>query len=196
MGVPFADMAPGQGVLPGIVIKNTPDDGRPARGAVKVWIPHIHGPVQPDPDTLPESLVLFPWGGLEGTGSVMMPPVGASVMVSFLLGDMEQPIVLGSFYGAEEIPDQAKADKPDNVIVIQHPSGWVIKVDFETSRLEITHPSRNSIVLDGDGVKISRSGEQAPARLIHEFGIDTFTGAPLGQATGGATGAVRVSRSQ
>lgn len=192
----FAGIIGGPGLLPGIILQNTPDTGRPARGVAKVYIPHLHGPVQPPPSALPEALVMNLWGGIAGTGVVAIPPVGSSVICGFLLGDVEKPIVLGQFYGNEGLPDQAQAaSPPDSALTIQHPSGWVIKLDFAASLLEITHPTQNSIVVDAEGVKASKGGEVANARVIHEFGIDTFTGAPLGEATQGASAAVKVSQS-
>jgi hypothetical protein len=192
---PFKGIVAGPGLLPGTVLQNTPDPGRVQRGVAKVWIPHIHGPIQPLPTTLPEAIVIQPWGGLPGLGISLMPSVGASVMVGFLLGDVEKPIVIGPYFGAEGLPPQAQASPlPDGLISIEHPSGWVVKLDFATSRLVMTHPTLNSIELDAEGAKVSKAGEPALARVIHEFGTDTFTGLPLGEATQGASAALKVSQ--
>lgn len=194
--VPFSGIVGGPGLLEGIVLQNTPDPGRPARGVAKVYIPHIHGPVQPPPSALPEACVSLLWGGLAGLGLVAIPPVNSTVIVGFIMGDVEKPIVLGQVYGAEGLPAEAQAaSPPDSALTIQHPSGWVVKLDFAAGRFEVRHPSLNSIVLDEEGVKLSKAGELAAARLIHEFGVDTFTGAPLGEATQGATAAVKASQS-
>ena len=192
---PFKGIVQGPGLLPGTVLQNIPDPGRVQRGVAKVWLPHIHGPISPLPESLPEAIVLQPWGGLPGLGVSLMPPVGASVMVGFLLGDVESPIVIGPYFGAEGLPTQAQASPvPDALISIEHPSGWVVKIDFATSRLVMTHPTFNSLELDAEGVKVSKAGEPATARVIHEFGVDTFTGLPLGEATQGASAALRVSQ--
>jgi hypothetical protein len=136
------------------------------------------------------------WGGIAGTGIVAIPPIGSSVICGFLLGDVEKPLILGQFYGAEGLPPEAlAANPPDSALTLQHPSGWVIKLDFAAARMEIRHPTLNNLVVDAEGVKVSKAGEVATARVIHEFGIDTFTGAPLGEATQGASAAVKVSQS-
>lgn len=194
--VPFSGVIGGPGLLPGIVLQNIPDAGRPSRGVAKVWLPHIHGPIQPLPTDLPEAVMLMLWGGIAQTGIITMPPVGSAVVCGFMLGDVESPVILGQFYGAEQLPAEAlAANPPDSALTMQHPSGWVIKVDFLQAKMEITHPTQNAIVVDATGVKISKAGEEATARVIHEFGVDTFTGAPLGEATQGASAAVKVSQS-
>ena len=164
---------------------------------VKVWLPHIHGENEPAPQTLPEAIVLQLWGGIADLGIIAMPPLRSSVICGFLLGDQEKPIVLGAYFGSEELPTEAREVQqtlPDSVLSIEHPSGGLIKLDFTENKLELRHPVQNSIILDEEGVKISKAGEEATARLIHEFGIDTFTGAPLGEATQGATAAVKASQ--
>jgi uncharacterized protein involved in type VI secretion and phage assembly len=144
---------------------------------------------------LPEATVLQPWGGLVGLGMTLMPPIGASVVVGFILGDVEKPIVIGPYFGIEGLPPQAQASPtPDAVISIEHPSGWVVKIDFTASRLVMSHPAQNSIELNATGALVSKAGELATARVIHEFGIDTFTGLPLGEATQGASAALKVSQ--
>lgn len=195
--IPFEGILGGPGLLPGIVIQNTPDPGQPVRGAVKVWLPHIHGSEEPLPSTLPEATVLQLWGGIVSLGIIAMPPLRSSVICGFLLGDQEKPVVIGPYFGAEGLPTEAQAaqqTQPESVLTLEHPTGWLIKLDFVESRLEMRHPTLNSIVLDTEGVKISKAGETASARLIHEFGVDSFTGSPLGEATQGATAAIKVSQ--
>lgn len=188
-GIPFG------GILPGIVVANTPIGAEASRGSVRVWIPTLHGAEQPEAQFLPEALVCFPWGGQLNTGIVIIPPIGSSVLCGFIEGYVEKPVVLGYFYGANEIPTEFDATKPESALILQHPSGWTVKLDFTSSVFEITNPEQNKIMLDSNGVSVSKAGEQATARLIHEFGIDTFTGAPLGEATQGATAAIKVSQS-
>ena len=53
--MPFEGILGGPGLMPGIVVQNTPDPGQPVRGAVKVWLPHIDGSEEPLPSTLPEA---------------------------------------------------------------------------------------------------------------------------------------------
>lgn len=180
---------PPGGVLPGVVVDNEVGGGK-----VKVWIPEIHGNVRPTPDELPFAYVMQGWGGLENTGVISMPPVESSVLVGFITGSVSCPVVLGYYYGSEGLPSEAVVSPPDSVLVIQHTSGWVVKLDFGNSILEVTDPAKNKLTFDAEALKVSKGGEEAIARVIHEFGIDTFTGLPLGEATQGATAAIKVSQ--
>jgi type VI secretion system secreted protein VgrG len=47
--------------------------------------------------------VATPWAG-KGWGTINIPRIGQEVVVQFLEGDPDQPIVLGSFYNAEHMP--------------------------------------------------------------------------------------------
>jgi type VI secretion system secreted protein VgrG len=47
--------------------------------------------------------VASPWGG-KGWGSVTIPRIGNEVLVDFLEGDPDRPIVVGSVYNAEQVP--------------------------------------------------------------------------------------------
>jgi type VI secretion system secreted protein VgrG len=47
--------------------------------------------------------VATPWGG-KGWGAVTIPRIGNEVIVAFLEGDPDQPIVVGSVYNADQMP--------------------------------------------------------------------------------------------
>lgn len=47
--------------------------------------------------------VATPWGG-KGYGSVSIPRIGNEVIVDFLEGDPDQPIIVGSVYNADQMP--------------------------------------------------------------------------------------------
>ena len=221
---------PSGGLLPGIVQLIVLDSESNPTGQVKVWLPHIHGDPVPDPGDLPSAVVASPWGGTANTGITNLPPVGSSVLVGFLLGDIAYPVVLGNYYGQEGVPDQARGGTPENKLTLQNPDGWVVQMDFTESKFKIESPDKSSLVMDDSGVtigykkdktikwdadgitisdstgnaikllssgtEISLKGVPGDARVIHEFGICPITGTPLGIATGGASGALRVPQVQ
>lgn len=47
--------------------------------------------------------VATPWGG-KGYGSISVPRIGNEVLIDFLEGDPDQPIIVGSVYNAEQMP--------------------------------------------------------------------------------------------
>ncbi len=50
--------------------------------------------------------VITPWGG-KGYGSVSIPRIGNEVIVTFLDGDPDRPVITGSVYNAEQMPPYA-----------------------------------------------------------------------------------------
>jgi len=50
--------------------------------------------------------VITPWGG-KGYGSVSIPRIGNEVIVSFIEGDPDRPIITGSVYNADQMPPYA-----------------------------------------------------------------------------------------
>jgi type VI secretion system secreted protein VgrG len=54
--------------------------------------------------------VAMPWAGKQW-GSVSIPRIGQEVVVDFLEGDPDQPIVIGSVYNAEQMPPYPLPDK-------------------------------------------------------------------------------------
>jgi phage baseplate assembly protein gpV len=146
-------------MLPGIVLQNTPDKGRISRGVAKVWLPFVHGEEQPDPSMLPEAIVAMPWGGISDTGLILMPPINASVICGFILGDIERPVILGSYFGEEGLPSDAPTDEPESAVTLQHPDGFLVKIDFAAKKLEIVHPSGHTVTLDDTGLVVEHSSK-------------------------------------
>lgn len=53
--------------------------------------------------------VATPWAG-KGWGAIHIPRIGQEVVVQFLEGDPDQPIIVGSVYNAEQVPPYALPD--------------------------------------------------------------------------------------
>lgn len=53
--------------------------------------------------------VATPWGG-KGYGSVSIPRIGNEVIVDFLEGDPDRPIIVGSVYNADQVPPNGLPD--------------------------------------------------------------------------------------
>lgn len=178
---------PHGGLLQGIVVDNTGANGR-----AKVWIPVIHGEEQPAADDLPDAIIPFGFGGIEGTGAIMMPPVGASVIVGFLYGLLHTPVIIGMYYGEEGIPSEAQASPPESALTIQHPGGWVVKLDFGANKFEVRGPGTIEIISQGQIILSSMAGImiKTPTGQLWQPNIlpnCLVTGAPHGGAAAGIT---------
>ena len=81
-------------------------------GRLKVRVPCIHGITKIKTKDLPWAMPCVPFGGGPGFGTIMIPPEGSTVYVSFKYGDPQYPIYMGMFYG---IPghDQVMLRNPD-----------------------------------------------------------------------------------
>jgi type VI secretion system secreted protein VgrG len=55
--------------------------------------------------------VSYPWAG-QGWGAVAIPRIGQEVIVAFLEGDPDQPIIVGRVYNAQQVPPYTL---PDNM---------------------------------------------------------------------------------
>lgn len=53
--------------------------------------------------------VATPWGG-KGYGSVSIPRIGNEVIIDFLEGDPDQPVIVGSLYNADQTPPNGLPD--------------------------------------------------------------------------------------
>ena len=57
--------------------------------------------------------VSHPWAG-KGWGSISIPRIGQEVIVDFLEGDPDQPIIIGRVYNAEQMPPVWDARRGDD----------------------------------------------------------------------------------
>lgn len=87
-------------VFPGLYIGIVEYTNDPAQlGRIKVRVPNINGLENINTENLPWATPCFPFGGGPGFGSIMIPPEGATVYVSFLHGNPHNPVYIGTFYG-------------------------------------------------------------------------------------------------
>ncbi len=78
-------------------------------GRIKIWFPwDVEGDIN-EQDTL-WVRVMQPWGGV-GWGTQFVPRIGMEVVVAFLEGDVNRPMVIGSIYNSQQTPLFKAADK-------------------------------------------------------------------------------------
>jgi uncharacterized protein involved in type VI secretion and phage assembly len=146
----------------GLVVDNA-DPEHLAR--VKVTVPSLFGPDVVTGWALP----CVPVGGMPGQGWLAVPQVGAGVWVEFEEGDLEFPVVTGTFWsapdGTSEVPPAIDADGADGEIadpptrtILTTSKGHTIQLeDADDGELihirEATH--EHTILLDADGIRIT-----------------------------------------
>lgn len=106
-----------------------------------------------------------PYAG-KGIGLFTIPPVDTNVWVEFEGGDPDYPIWSGCFWGNNELPEEARVAKPDEVIVLKafatgSAKGITIKLSStgnEGLTIEVGQPVVNQplkLVFNIQGIEIS-----------------------------------------
>lgn len=137
---------PVSGQMPGMVEGLVTDNVDPEKlGRVRVKFPTL-----PDmPDSWWARLAM-PMAGRE-RGWMTIPEVGDEVLVSFVHGDHDNAVVLGSLYNGVDTPPYANEDGDNNLRVFQSRSGHRLTFDDTSGeeRIElITHNEEIRIIWD------------------------------------------------
>ena len=102
-----------------------------------------------DPDFSPARVMMPMAGGKRGT--YFFPEPGDEVVVAFVVGDTNQPIILGAVWNHDDRPpDQAKPSTENNVRTIVSRSGHEITLDDTAGAEKVTVRTQggHEIVLD------------------------------------------------
>ena len=132
-------------------------------GRLSVQVPDVSN-VQPSTWAMP----CAPFAGTQ-SGSVAVPPIGASVWVEFEQGDSDYPIWSGCFWGSSaEVPPMALAAPPGvQAIVIQsvgQSTLMISDVPGPTGGILLKSSSGASIAINDTGITIS-NGQGATITL-------------------------------
>lgn len=142
------------------------DDADPEKLArVKVTVPSLLGADVVTGWALP----CVPVGGMPGQGWLAVPRVGAGVWVEFEEGDLEFPVVVGTFWsapdGTSEVPsamapdgsDAGIADPPTRTVLTTAKGNTIQLEDAEDGELILIHEKKHghTVLLDGSGIRIS-----------------------------------------
>jgi uncharacterized protein involved in type VI secretion and phage assembly len=137
-------MSRGQDVLDGLYPAIVTSSSDPLKmGRVKVFFPWMN-----DGEESHWARVVRPYAGKK-RGWFFMPEVGDEVMVAFELGDMNQPLVIGSSWnGKDEPPEPGDPDGKNDVKVIKTRSRHRLAFDDTpgAESIQLTDASGNNIV--------------------------------------------------
>lgn len=177
------------GVCAGLVEDNDDPD---KEGRVKVRFPWL------DDATVSEwCRVMQPYAG-NGFGAAFVPEKQCEVLVAFMHGDMNEPVVIGGLYNGKDKPPTYHDGTNKDVKMLQTQAGHVVRLDDssqaraielktagghdvvlddQNQNITITSKNGHKLVLDDRGSKIELSAAGGQGKLtIESSGKITLTG--------------------
>lgn len=143
-----------------------------------------------DPEKLGRVKLQFPWSSDdsesawarvstfmagEEQGFYFIPEIGQEVLVTFIHGDIEYPIVIGTLWNADSMPPQVDDNDTNDIGKIRSRSGHEIVFNDNSdgdTKLEITSSLGHKIVLDdADSGKIEISSSGGHYIVMDDSGI-------------------------
>jgi uncharacterized protein involved in type VI secretion and phage assembly len=88
-------------------------------------------------------------------GFAFLPSVGAGVWIEFEGGDVSLPIWTGGFWHDGEKPEDAS----DSVLAIVTKTNQKVLFDLDAGSITVEDDNGNKVVLDSDGISLSRGGQ-------------------------------------
>lgn len=171
------------GKFRGFVTDNADPDGR---ARVRLRVPSVLGDAESD-----WAIPAFPYGGANGLGFLMVPPVGAQCLVEFIEGDLSSPVWCGTYWReSDERPEEAATADP-TVKLIKTDSGHLmmfedadgseaitvkskaeaeIKMD-ENGSLALTDPNGATVTIDASGNSITVADSNGNEIVLSSDGI-------------------------
>jgi phage baseplate assembly protein V len=157
------------GVVPALVT-DVEDEGGEAR--VKVTFPWFNNPdMESD-----WARVLYSYAG-NGYGWVWVPEVGDEVLVSFVMGDMRLPIILGGVYNGVDKPPVVRDAQTDQK-VMRTKAGHQITFDDKAGEqhIEIKTVAGNVLDLSDKDKKITLTTPGGVSLTLEDTGTVTVKG--------------------
>ncbi len=115
------------GLIPGIVSNNKDPDGL---GRIKVLLPLIG--VDPEEKDKKKPFVESDWAPVMASsagpkyGEYFIPEIDNEVMVAFILGDINRPIIVGGLWNNKDLPPEKNTDGKNDIKQISTRSGSTI----------------------------------------------------------------------
>jgi hypothetical protein len=136
------------------------------RGRVKILVPGLTAT-----STTWAEPVGLPGAGGPGQGEFSVPPVGATVLVGFLLGDLDSPVFWSGPYARDEQPERAREVPASEVakLFVKETPTFEISIDETEDRklLRIRNKVSNDV--------IEMNAADGPAGKSHTISIQAST---------------------
>ncbi|HSN28703.1 MAG TPA: phage baseplate assembly protein V [Kofleriaceae bacterium] len=163
------------GVFTGIVEKN---DDPEHEGRVKLSFPWL------DDVTITDwCRVLQPYAGPK-YGAMFVPEKQSEVLVAFVHGDMNEPVVIGGLYNGDDKPPTYHDGTKQDVKMIRTKAGHVFRLDdsAQARAIELKTAGGHDVVLDDQNKKVTLATSGGHRIEMDDQGMKIAISAKGGQA--------------
>ncbi|WP_214628608.1 MULTISPECIES: phage baseplate assembly protein V [Paenibacillus] len=150
------------GVWNAIVTNNKDPD---KLGRVKLKFPHREGELETD------WVRVASMSGGNGKGSYFIPEVDDEVLVAFLMGRLDQPVVVGSLWNGKDKPPPG--DDNNDISMIKTKTGHVIEFNDKSGEGTITIKTKKGhtvLLSDKDGSVKAETADKQNSLVLDEKG--------------------------
>lgn len=173
------------GVFAGLVESN---DDPEREGRVKIRFPWLD-----DATTSDWCRVVQPYAG-DGFGSTFVPELGTEVLVAFVHGDMNEPVVIGGLYNGKDKPPAHHDGTRQDVKMLRTKAGHAVRLDdsAEARAIELVTAGGHKLVLDDQGKQITITSAGGHTLVLDDGGqkLELAAAGGLGKLTIEASGKI------
>ena len=105
-------------------------------------------------------------------GTVFIPKVGEEVLIGFLNGNINEPIILGSLYNSKNLPPLSIDAQKNEVMFIKFPAGMTIEINNKSKNQQVvikTEKGHQVILDDGSKERVFIKDKNAKTSLNVNF---------------------------
>ena len=173
------------GVFAGLVDDNDDPD---REGRVRIRLPWLD-----DATVTDWCRVVQPYAG-DGFGATFVPEVGTEVLVAFVHGDMNEPVVIGGLYNGKDKPPAYRQGTEKDVKLIRTKAGHAVRLDdsAQARAIELRTAGGHTVVLDDQGKKVTITSQGGHALVLDDQGnkIELAAAGGAGKLTIEASGKI------
>ena len=104
----------------------------------------------------------------KGFGSYALPEIGSEVLVGFIMGDMENAVVLGCLHNSENPLPEKTANEKNTVKEIRTKGGYELTISEEKGKekLSVKTPGEQILTIDDENQKIEVQDKQGKEKIL------------------------------
>ena len=107
----------------------------------------------------------------DGAGALFYPEIGDDVVVGFLSGNVDTPVILGSLYSKKNKPAIPAQDENNNVKTFTTRSKLQLLFNDEKKIIQINTPGQNAITINDDDKSIVIADQHTNSVTLNSSGI-------------------------
>jgi uncharacterized protein involved in type VI secretion and phage assembly len=115
--------------------------------------------------------VVQPYAG-NGYGATFVPELNTEVLVAFVHGDMDEPVVIGGLYNGKDKPPAYHDGTDKDIKMIRTQAGHVVRLDdsAQARAVELATADGHKLVLDDQHRKISATSKGGHSAVLDDQG--------------------------